>query len=102
MQSFVDYIVRLRPRSTGTLTIPALRIGSEVTTPIRVTVGEATQVNPSGNNEIFIMSEVSKDSVYVQEQLLYTIKLYYSISFDQGAQLTSPQVANSFCPATRK
>lgn len=95
VQSFVDYIVRLRPRSTGTLTIPALRIGSEVTTPIRVTVGEATQVNPSGNNEIFIMSEVSKDSVYVQEQLLYTIKLYYSISFDQGAQLTSPQVANS-------
>ena len=95
VQSFVDYIVRLRPRSAGTLTIPALRIGSEVSTPIRVTVGEATQVNPSGNNEIFIMSEISKDSVYVQEQLLYTIKLYYSISFDQGAQLTSPQVANS-------
>jgi len=95
VQSFVDYIVRLRPRSTGNLTIPALRIGSEVTTPIRVSVGEATQVNPAGNNEIFIISEVSKESVYVQEQLLYTIKLYYSISFDQGAQLTSPQVANS-------
>lgn len=95
VQSFVDYIVRLRPRSTGNLTIPALRIGSEVTTPIRVSVGEATQVNPAGNNEIFIISDVSKERVYVQEQLLYTIKLYYSISFDQGAQLTSPQVANS-------
>ena len=95
VQSFVDYIVRLRPRSTGNLTIPALRIGSEVTTPIRVSVGEATQLNPAGNNEIFIISDVSKERVYVQEQLLYTIKLYYSISFDQGAQLTSPQVANS-------
>lgn len=95
VQSFVDYIVRLRPLSTGALTIPALRIGSEVTTPIRISVDEASQVSPSGDNEIFIISEVSKERIYVQEQLLYTIKLYYSISFDQGAQLTSPQVADS-------
>lgn len=95
VQSFVDYIVRLRARSTGTLTIPAFRIGSEVTTPIRVTVGEADQTDSTGDNEIFIESTVSKNSIYVQEQLLYTIKLYYSISFDQGAQLTSPQVADS-------
>lgn len=95
VQSFVDYIVRLRPLSTGALTIPALRIGSEVTTPIRISVDEASQVSPSGDNEIFIISDVSKERIYVQEQLLYTIKLYYSISFDQGAQLTSPQVADS-------
>jgi len=95
VQSFVDYIVRLRPRSTGTLTIPAFRIGSEVTSSIRVSVGEADQVSSAGDSEIFIESTVSKEQVYVQEQLLYTIKLYYSISFDQGAQLTSPQVADS-------
>lgn len=95
VQSFVDYIIRLRPLATGTLTIPSFRIGGESTAPIRITVGEADQVSSAGSDEIFITSSVSKERVYVQEQLLYTIKLYYSISFDQGAQLTSPQVADS-------
>lgn len=95
VQSFVDHIVRLRPLSTGSLTIPSFRIGGDVTTPIRVTVGEADQISTTGDSEIFIRSEISKEQIYVQEQLLYTIKLYYSISFDQGAQLTSPQVADS-------
>lgn len=95
VQSFVDYIVRLRPLSTGVLTIPAFRVDNEVTTPIRINVGEADQVSNAGDSEIFIESRVSKERIYVQEQLLYTIKLYYSISFDQGAQLTSPQVADA-------
>ena len=95
VQSFVDYIVRLRPLSTGALTIPAFRVGGEVTAPIRINVGDADQVSSAGDSEIFIQSDVSKDRIYVQEQLLYTIKLYYSISFDQGAQLTSPQVADA-------
>ncbi len=95
VQSFVDYIVQLRPRSAGTLTIPSFRIGGEVSSPITISVGEADQLSNSGSDEIFILSDVSKETVYVQEQLLYTIKLYYSISFDQGAQLTSPQVADA-------
>ncbi len=95
VQSFVDYIVQLRARSTGTLTIPSFRIGGEVSSPITISVGEADQLSSSGSDEIFIVSAVSKEKVYVQEQMLYTIKLYYSISFDQGAQLTSPQVADA-------
>ena len=95
VQSFVDYIVQLRARSAGTLTIPSFRIGGEVSSPITILVGEADQLSNSGSDEIFILSDVSKETVYVQEQLLYTIKLYYSISFDQGAQLTSPQVADA-------
>lgn len=95
VQSFVDYIVRLRPLSTGTLTIPSFRINNESTAPITISVGEADEPSVGGDSEIFILSEVSKERIYVQEQLLYTIKLYYSISFDQGAQLTSPQVGNA-------
>jgi len=95
VQSFVDYIVRLRPLSTGTLTIPSFRINNESTAPITISVGEADEPSVGGDSEIFILSDVSKGRIYVQEQLLYTIKLYYSISFDQGAQLTSPQVGNA-------
>lgn len=95
IQSWTEYSIMLRPRATGSFTIPGFRVGTETTSPITITVNEAGQANGSGNDEIFLRSSVSKDDVYVQEQLLYTIRIYYSIGFDQGAQLSSPQVQNA-------
>ncbi|MDR2214018.1 MAG: BatD family protein [Pseudomonadales bacterium] len=94
IQSWLEYSIRLSPLSTGTLTIPAFRIGGQVTNPIQISVSEVQQ-NAGEDNDIFLRAEVSKDSLYVQEQLLYTIKIYWAVSFDQGAQLTSPQVADA-------
>lgn len=95
IQSWNEYRVSLKPKSIGQLTIPSFRVGGEVTTPITIMVADAPQTGGSGNNEIFINTSVSKNDSYVQEQLLYTIKLYYTIGFDQGAQLTSPNVENA-------
>ena len=95
IQSWTEYSIMLRPLTTGTLTIPAFRVNAQVTTPIQINVGDARQNTSGDNNEIFLRTTASKETVYVQEQLLYTIKIYWSISFDQGAQLTSPQVADA-------
>lgn len=95
IQSWTEYRVSLKPKMTGQLTLPSFRVGGHVTTPISINVGDAPQTSGNGNNEIFINTSVSKNDIYVQEQLLYTIKLYYTIGFDQGAQLTSPNVDNS-------
>ncbi|HWK53849.1 MAG TPA: BatD family protein [Hyphomicrobiales bacterium] len=95
IQSWTEYSIMLRPLTTGVLTIPAFRVNGEVSNSIQVKVGEARQDVADEDSDIFLRSTVSKDSVYVQEQLLYTIKIYWSISFDQGAQLTSPQVADA-------
>ncbi len=95
IQSWNEFTIMLRPLTTGTLTIPAFRVGTEMTNPININVGEATSTPTDTSDEIFIQSNVSKEQGYVQEQLLYTIKIYYSIGFDQGAQLTSPQVADA-------
>jgi hypothetical protein len=95
IQSWTEYSIMLRPLMTGVLTIPSFRINGEVSIPIRINVGDAPAVSSNGNEEIFLQTTVSKEQIYVQEQLLYTIKIYYSISFDQGAQLTSPQVADA-------
>jgi hypothetical protein len=95
IQSWTEYSIMLRPKATGTFTIPGFRVGTETTGSISITVGEAGEVSGSGNDEIFLRSSVSKESLYVQEQLLYTIRIYYSIGFDQGAQLSSPQVQNA-------
>ncbi len=96
IQSWTEYSIMLRPLKTGVLTIPAFRLNGEVSNPITITVGDASQTTSTDESEeIFIQSTVSKDKVYVQEQLLYTIKIYYAIGFDQGAQLTSPQVTDA-------
>jgi hypothetical protein len=95
IQSWNEFSISLRPLTTGVLTIPAFRVGTEVTTPIQINVGEASAAPTDGTDEIFMQSSISKDEAYVQEQLIYTIKIYYSIGFDQGAQLTSPQVGDS-------
>ncbi|MBN4053293.1 protein BatD [Haliea sp. AH-315-K21] len=93
-EQWSEFRISLRPRSTGTLTIPAFRVGNEVTTPITVTVAEAIQ-NSVNADDFFLISTVSKESIYVQEQLLYTVKIYFSVPFDPGAQLGAPQTENA-------
>lgn len=94
VQSWTEYNIALRPRAIGTYEIPAFRIGAQSTAPITINVSEASP-DAGDNNELFLRSSVSKTQLYVQEQLLYTIKIYYSIGFDQGAQLTTPQVGDA-------
>lgn len=94
VQSWTEYRVSIKPKTTGRLTIPAFRVGGEATQPITVTVGEPRQ-SEGGYRDIFLDTSISKNEVYVQEQLLFTVRLYYDIGFNQGAQLTSPQVENS-------
>lgn len=93
-EQWSEYRISLRARSIGTLTIPAFRIGNEVTMPINITVADAIQ-NPVNTDDFFLTSSVSKENVYVQEQLLYTVKIYFSVPFDQGAQLGAPEAENA-------
>lgn len=93
-EQWSEFRISLRPRSTGILTIPAFRVGNQVTMPIEVTVAEAVQ-NIVNSDDFFLTSTVSKENVYVQEQLLYTVKIYFSVPFDQGAQLGAPTAENA-------
>lgn len=95
IQSWTEYNITLRPLRTGELSIPEFRVAGQTTNPIAIRVGDATQAQAGGNDEIFLRSSVSKEDIYVQEQLIYTIRIYYSIGFDQGAQLSSPLVDNA-------
>ncbi len=93
-QQWSEFRISIRPRSTGNLTIPAFRVGNEVTMPITVMVSDGVQ-NQVSSDDFFLTSSVSKETVYVQGQLLYTVKIYFSVPFDQGAQLGAPVVENT-------
>ena len=95
IQAWTEYSLMLRPLTTGTLTIPAFRVGTQTTNPIQVKVTDAATGTNGNSDEIFLRTSISKRESYVQEQLIYTIRIYYSIGFDQGAQLSAPQVENA-------
>jgi hypothetical protein len=95
IQAWTEYSIMLRPLTTGTLTIPAFRVGTETTNPIQITVSDAAAITDTQQDDIFLRTEISKTESYVQEQLLYSIRIYYAIGFDQGAQLSTPEVENA-------
>ena len=96
-QSWVDYQITLKPRIAGTLTIPSLTIGNESSLPLTLNVRPISQsLRDEINQLVFFEVETSKESVYVQEQLLFTRRLVYS----NGVQLYNeipgpPKIANA-------
>lgn len=84
-ESYTEWELTLRPRREGRLTIPSLRVGSEVSSPITVNVTKASAADTRRMNQFaFFDTSVDKNDIYVQEQLIYTVKLFYvdSISGD--------------------
>ena len=79
-ESWTDYVITLFPEKEGELTIPALSILNQITDPISINVVNAGPRSNQGGDDLYLEIEVNKDSVYVQEQLLFTVRLFYTIN----------------------
>src|SRR5690606_35074900 len=77
------YAVALQPGRTGQLTVPALRVGSERTAPIPLTVAEAG-VAPQARGAIFIEARLDARAPYVQQAVGLRLRLYYSAQLLSG------------------
>lgn len=76
-----DYVLTLRVKRLGRLIIPPIRVGAETTSaiPIHATV-QSSQTTRRMNQLVFFDTSVDTTNTYVQGQVLYTVKLYYSES----------------------
>lgn len=79
VESWIDYNLTLFPLHEGEIEVPALNIAGEMTQPLSISVQPKTETGIAGQ-ELFMEAVADKDSVYVQEQLLFTIRLYYTIN----------------------
>lgn len=90
--------VALMPKRTGDLQIPVLTVGKERTTAQLVHVvkaGASQNMLPvTQNNEIFLESTITPKEAFIQEQFLYTVKLYFSRSIE-NAYLMPPDMADA-------
>jgi hypothetical protein len=75
---FTEWRISLFPKRSGDIDIPPLALGKEHSPALRLSVlpvrGEVAADEP-----LFLSAELSTDSVYVQAQLIYTVRLYTRI-----------------------
>ncbi len=81
-QSIQGWNIKLSTLKTGRLTIPAITIGNLSTSPIIINVKSSNdRVELKGNKQaIFVETSIDKKQVYVQQQIIFTIKLYRAVN----------------------
>jgi hypothetical protein len=85
-QSWVDYQITLQPKRTGTLAIPRIAVGNEMSNPLQLIVQPiANELRDKINELVFFENELSSRVGYVQGQIVVTRRLLYS----SGVQLYS-------------
>lgn len=84
VNSGVNYTYFIQPQKTGTFTIGPIRVRVEGKT---FESGSQSLVvraaSPSGTTDpgpVFVKASVSSQDIYVDEQILYTLKLYYRVN----------------------
>ncbi len=89
------WAVGLEPKRAGTLTIPAFTIGGQSSDPLSLTVLPAP-IGAQGKPGDTLFVEVSADPLnpYVQQQVRYTVKLYFAVNLSDGS-LDEPTAANA-------
>ncbi len=89
--------VQLQPRRLGQLRVPSLEVGGEKTSPIPLTVSEAPQQTTArAGRHVFIETETATRGkpVYVQQQIPYTLRLFYDDRLQAG-EIQAPEPENA-------
>ncbi len=76
-----DYVLTLRVKRLGRLIIPPIRVGAESTSAIPIhATAQPSETTRRLNRLVFFDTSVDTTITYVQGQVLYTVKLFYSES----------------------
>lgn len=82
--------IEIEPTEVGILGVPPIQIGSSQTQSVSLTVLPPQQGSASNGDPYFIQTEVSQEQPYVQQALVYTVRLYYAVPLIDGNVDTSP------------
>lgn len=87
----------LRPRKQGELSLPRIRFGDELSESRAILVAEAPAgagdaPDDPGVDDLFVEVEVDKRAPYVQEQVLYTARVFRAVPIE-NATLTKPEMS---------
>lgn len=84
---YTTWTTELVPKRAGRLTIPALEIKGQMTSPIQLVAVEASSGSDAIQKDIFVDAQVSSSEVYVQQQLTLTVKLHFAVELKRASLL---------------
>ena len=85
------WAVGLEPRSAGTITIAPINVGGVATPPLQLQVlPAAAGASSHSGDDVFIETSAEPLGPYVQQQVRYTVKLYYAFDLTDG-NLSEPK-----------
>jgi len=93
----IQWHVQLQPRHQGQLIIPPINVDGQRTDAITLNISEAPpQPTTQVARHVFIESDIGTGDkpVYVQQQVPYTVRLYYDNHLQEG-ELSAPEVKNA-------
>lgn len=85
------FAVGLSPLREGVLTLPPFEVAGERSEPLLLTVKPAT-VSTGAGGDVYIETEVQPREPYVQQEVIYTLRLFYAVGLIDG-QLDAPAPA---------
>ena len=91
----LQWALTVMAKHAGNLIIPTVKFGHDVTSPVLVSVTEAI-INKTSNTDedLFIEVEATAKNIYIQSQVLYTLRLYTRVDLSQ-ARLDEPELADA-------
>ncbi|WP_297792213.1 BatD family protein [uncultured Marinobacter sp.] len=91
----ITWTYQLAPKKTGKLTIPPLTFQNASSEPVQINVMAGTSPDQEqASRDSFIELSTDKDEVYVQEQLVLTIRLFFNGNLIRG-ELSEPEHPNA-------
>ncbi|MGN6520531.1 MAG: BatD family protein [Dokdonella sp.] len=78
------WAIGLEPKHDGAITIAPLQVGGAQTAPIRLTVLPAPTAAQQAGGDIFLEASAEPLDPYVQQQVRYTVKLYFAFDLTDG------------------
>lgn len=97
--SSFDWHITLLPLRTGSLEVPALRVGNQISSPLEIEVSDrkSSASDPRAANSaqpVFVEAEVDASSPYVQGGVTLTVRLHADDRVIHGT-LTEPSAADT-------
>ncbi|WP_020209745.1 BatD family protein [Gilvimarinus chinensis] len=97
-ESSIIWQLALVPKSRGQIVIPSLQVAGVSSEPVTIHVTNAPESPADANAETFLEVTANKNSVYVQEQVLVSAKLYSKYNWS-GRELGSFELDNALVEA---
>ncbi|MDH5573199.1 MAG: BatD family protein, partial [Gammaproteobacteria bacterium] len=93
----IQWHVTLMPKRSGVIEIPSIKIDNQQSQPLRLTVNKgASTASSDSDQDLFIKLETSPENIYVQQQILFTINLFFAqdsgLNIAQGSTLSEPEL----------